>query len=117
MFFIFFPTKNLGCAGDGGMIVTDNEDLATICRALRTHGSGSDGYRAYNIIHNIQEDAMEDKGVDNTVYNPLKYYNYLIGQNSRLDEIQAVILRIKLGELDKWNHGRRENARFYNKKN
>lgn len=112
--FSFFPTKNLGCAGDGGMIVTNDDKLATICRALRTHGSGADGHKAYNIIHNIEEDTTEDKGNDNTVYNPLKYYNYLIGQNSRLDEIQAAILRIKLRELDKWNNKRRENAIFYN---
>ena len=112
--FSFFPTKNLGCAGDGGMIVTNDDKLANICRALRTHGSGADGHKAYNIIHNIEEDTAEDKGNDNTVYNPLKYYNYLIGQNSRLDEIQAAILRIKLRELDKWNNKRRENAIFYN---
>lgn len=112
--FSFFPTKNLGCAGDGGMIVTNDDKLATICRALRTHGSGADGHKAYNIIHNIEENATEDEGNDNTVYNPLKYYNYLIGQNSRLDEIQAAILRIKLRELDKWNNKRRENAIFYN---
>ena len=112
--FSFFPTKNLGCAGDGGMIVTNDDKLATICRALRTHGSGADGHKAYNIIHNIEEDATEDESNDNTVYNPLKYYNYLIGQNSRLDEIQAAILRIKLRELDKWNNKRRENAIFYN---
>ncbi len=112
--FSFFPTKNLGCAGDGGMIVTDDEELATICRALRTHGSGANGQKAYNIINNIEEETEEDKGTDNTVYNPLKYYNYLIGQNSRLDEIQAAILRVKLRKLDKWNDARRENARFYN---
>lgn len=114
--FSFFPTKNLGCAGDGGMIVTDDEDLATICRALRTHGSGANGHRAYNLINNIQEGVTEDKGAENTLYNSLKYYNYLIGQNSRLDEIQAIILRIKLKKLDRWNDVRRENARFYNQK-
>lgn len=111
--FSFFPTKNLGCAGDGGMIVTNDDNLATICRAMRTHGSGTNGQQAYNILNNIEEDATEDKGTDNTVHNPLKYYNYLIGQNSRLDEIQATILRIKLRELNKWNDARRENARFY----
>ena len=52
---------------------------------------------------------------DNTVYNPLKYYNYLIGHNSRLDELQAAILRVKIKEIDKWNNARRENAKFYNK--
>lgn len=114
--FSFFPTKNLGCAGDGGMIVTNDDDLATICRALRAHGSGADGNRAYNLMNNIDEDATEEEGADNTVYNPLKYYNYLIGQNSRLDEIQASILRVKLKELDKWNNARRENAKFYNKR-
>lgn len=112
--FSFFPTKNLGCAGDGGMIVTDDDDLATICRALRAHGSGANGHKAYNIINDIKEVAAEDNGTDNTVYNPLKYYNYLIGQNSRLDELQAAILRIKLRQLDKWNDARRGNARFYN---
>lgn len=112
--FSFFPTKNLGCAGDGGMIVTNDDELAIICRALSTHGSGAYGHKAYNIINNIQEDATDDNGTDNTVYNPLKYYNYLIGQNSRLDELQAAILRIKLRKLDKWNNTRRENARFYN---
>ncbi|MGI6426240.1 MAG: DegT/DnrJ/EryC1/StrS family aminotransferase [Natronincolaceae bacterium] len=112
--FSFFPTKNLGCAGDGGMIVTDNDNLAVICRALKAHGSGENGQKAFNIINNIDEDTAEDNAADNTVYNPLKYYNYLIGHNSRLDEIQAALLRIKLGEIDKWNNKRRENAEFYN---
>lgn len=112
--FSFFPTKNLGCAGDGGMIVTNDDELATICRALKTHGSGVNGQKAYNIINNIEEDTAEDNATDNTVYNPLKYYNYLIGQNSRLDEIQAAILRVKLRKLDDWNNSRREHARFYN---
>lgn len=112
--FSFFPTKNLGCAGDGGMIVTNNDNLATICKALRTHGSGADGRKAYNLLNKIDENMEEDNNVDNTVYNPLKYYNYLIGRNSRLDEIQAAILRIKLKELDKWNDMRREHVEFYN---
>lgn len=112
--FSFFPTKNLGCAGDGGMIVTNDDSLATICRALRTHGSGANGQQAYNILNNIEENTTEDKGTDNTVYNPLKYYNYLIGQNSRLDEIQAAILRVKLKELNGWNDARKENAEFFN---
>ncbi|GLI51896.1 glutamine--scyllo-inositol aminotransferase [Tepidanaerobacter syntrophicus] len=112
--FSFFPTKNLGCAGDGGMIVTDDDNLAALCRALRAHGSGADGQKAFNIINDIKEDAAEDSGNDNTIYNPLKYYNYLIGQNSRLDELQAAILRVKLRNLDKWNNARRRHARFYN---
>lgn len=114
--FSFFPTKNLGCAGDGGMIVTNDDNLATICKALRTHGSGENGKKAYNILNNINEEVEEDKSTDNTVYNPLKYYNYLIGHNSRLDEIQAAILRVKLPYLDEWNDKRRENARFFYEK-
>ena len=113
--FSFFPTKNLGCAGDGGAIVTDNDELAIICRALRTHGSGENGQRAYNLLNNISEDVAEDKSEDNTVYNPLKYYNYLIGHNSRLDELQAALLRVKLPQLDKWNELRREHAYLYNR--
>ena len=112
--FSFFPTKNLGCAGDGGMIVTNNDNLATICKALRTHGSGSNGKEAYNILNNIDEFLEEDNSIDNTVYNPLKYYNYLVGHNSRLDEIQAAILRVKLKSLDKWNNLRCEHVQFYN---
>jgi len=112
--FSFFPTKNLGCAGDGGMIVTNDDDLATICKALRIHGSGENGKRAYNLLNNIDEEVEEDTTQDNTIYNPLKYYNYLIGHNSRLDEIQAAILRVKLPYLDGWNDKRRQNARYYN---
>ena len=113
--FSFFPTKNLGCAGDGGAIVTDNDELATICRALKAHGSGENGQKAYNILNNITEEVVEDKSDDNTVYNPLKYYNYLIGHNSRLDELQAALLRVKLPELDKWNELRREHAYLYDR--
>ena len=98
--FSFFPTKNLGCAGDGGMIVTDNDDLAVIARALRTHGSG--------------EKVQTSEGSNDTIYNPLKYYNYLIGYNTRLDAIQAAILRVKIREIDKWNSRRREIVEQYN---
>ena len=89
--FSFFPTKNLGCDGDGGMVVTDNEDIARACRSLKVHGSGKDGLwtlkRQYEMEHkefpsNIKEGES-------------KYYNYLIGYNSRLDAIQAAILRKK----------------------
>lgn len=112
--FSFFPTKNLGCAGDGGMIVTDNDDIAIIARALRTHGSGENGQKAYNLLNNITEEVKTAEGVDDTVYNPLKYYNYLIGYNTRLDAIQAALLRIKLKEIDKWNSKRREIVKIYN---
>lgn len=111
--FSFFPTKNLGCAGDGGMIVTNDDNLATICKALRAHGSGENGQKAFNIINGIDEEVVEDNSSDNTVYNPLKYYNYLIGHNSRLDEVQAAILRIKLSKLEDWNKKRIEHAIFY----
>ena len=111
--FSFFPTKNLGAAGDGGMIVTNRDEIATICRALRTHGSGENGKKAYNYLHQIEEVVEADLSTDNTVYNPLKYYNYLVGHNSRLDEIQAALLRVKLTYLDQWNTKRREIAEIY----
>jgi dTDP-4-amino-4,6-dideoxygalactose transaminase len=111
--FSFFPTKNLGGFGDGGMIVTNDENIATICRALRAHGSGAYGHKACNLLNNIQEKIDDNKNTDNTVYNPLKYYNYLIGYNSRLDELQAAILRIKLKHLDSWNDARRQKAKIY----
>lgn len=113
--FSFFPTKNLGCAGDGGMIVTDNDDLAIIARALRTHGSGVNGQKAFNLINNEKENIINEIDDIESVYNPLKYYNYLIGYNSRLDEIQAAILSVKLKEIDKWNSRRRQIAEMYNR--
>ncbi len=94
--------------------MTKDENLGVICRALRTHGSGENGNKAYNLLNDIKESVDEDESTDNTVYNPLKYYNYLVGYNSRLDELQAAILRIKLRKLDTWNTKRRENANFYN---
>ncbi|MBW6411462.1 DegT/DnrJ/EryC1/StrS family aminotransferase [Clostridium weizhouense] len=113
--FSFFPTKNLGCAGDGGIIVTDNDEVATIARALRTHGSGENGQKAYNLLNNITEEVEKaSSDANDTVYNPLKYYNYLIGFNTRLDAIQAAILRVKLKHIDKWNEKRREIAGIYN---
>lgn len=112
--FSFFPTKNLGCAGDGGMIVTNNDDIATIAKALKAHGSGENGQKAYNLLNNIEEEVQKAEGANDTVYNPLKYYNYLIGYNSRLDAIQAAILNVKIKEIDNWNAKRREIAAVYN---
>lgn len=82
--FSFFPSKNLGGYGDGGMITTDNDDLAGRLKMLRTHGSRR------------------------------KYFNELVGYNSRLDEMQAAILRVKLRRLDAWNLARRQKAEIYN---
>ena len=106
--FSFFPTKNLGCAGDGGMIVTNNDDIAIIAKALKAHGSGENGQKAYNLLNNIEEEVQKAEGANDTVYNPLKYYNYLIGYNSRLDAIQAAILNVKIKEIDNWNAKREE---------
>lgn len=114
--FSFFPTKNLGCAGDGGVVTTSDDNIATIVKALRAHGSGENGQRAYNLLNKINEEINSSEGHDDTVYNPLKYYNYLIGFNSRLDTIQAAILRIKLRCIDNWNDIRRKNAKIYDEK-
>ena len=114
--FSFFPTKNLGTYGDGGLITTNNDNLATICRALKAHGSGENGEIAYNLFNNIEEEVKVDNQVDDTVYNPKKYYNYLIGHNSRLDELHAGILNIKLNYLDEWNSKRNSIAKYYNEK-
>ena len=111
--FSFFPTKNLGCFGDGGMITTNDDDLATIIRALKVHGSGENGMKAYAILNDEGVEVVEQNSGDNTVYNPLKYYNYLIGHNSRLDEIQAAILRIKLKHLDEYTENRRSISHKY----
>lgn len=114
--FSFFPTKNLGCAGDGGMLVTNDDKVATIAKALRTHGSGENGQKAYNLLNNITEEVATVKNADDTVYNPLKYYNYLIGYNTRLDAIQAAILSVKLRHIDNWNAKRREISKIYDEK-
>lgn len=111
--FSFFPTKNLGCAGDGGIIVTSDDDIATIAKALRTHGSGENGQKAYNLLNNLEENIQKVENADDTVYNPLKYYNYLIGYNSRLDAMQASILLEKIKHIDNWNSKRREIAEKY----
>lgn len=114
--FSFFPTKNLGTYGDGGLLTTNNDDLATICRALKAHGSGEQGEKAFNYLNKIEAVVEESVNVDDTVYNPKKYYNYLIGHNSRLDELHAGILAVKLPYLDKWNDNRIKNAEYYDTK-
>ena len=114
--FSFFPTKNLGTYGDGGLITTNNDNLATICRALKAHGSGENGEIAYNSLNDIKEEVKVDNQVDDTVYNPKKYYNYLIGHNSRLDELHAGILNVKLNYLDEWNKKRNDLAEYLSKR-
>ncbi len=81
--FSFFPSKNLGCYGDGGLLTTNNPDIAQQAQMLRAHGSKQ------------------------------KYHNELVGFNSRLDEIQAAILRIKLKTIDDSNDVRQQIAHRY----
>lgn len=113
--FSFFPTKNLSCTGDGGMIVTNDDNIAAISKALRSHGSGELGKNAYNLLKNIEGDpsVIVNNSCDS---NCSKYYHYLVGYNSRLDTLQAAILRVKLKFLDYWNDLRRSHADYYNLK-
>lgn len=108
--FSFFPTKNLGCDGDGGMILTDDESIARACRSLKVHGSGKDGLWTLKREYEMRGQAFPD----GMPVGESKYYNYLIGYNSRLDALQAAILRKKLNHLDEFIEERRNNARLYN---
>lgn len=108
----FFPTKNLGCAGDGGMIVTSNKGIYRCCQALRVHGSGLNGLFAYGVENGFDAD---EKMADFEGNLP-KYYNFVLGYNSRLDALQAAILNVKLHYLDSWNRRRQEIADLYNEK-
>lgn len=81
--FSFFPSKNLGCYGDGGMVTTQSDELAERLRMLRNHGS------------------------------KVRYYHDIVGYNSRLDELQAVVLRAKLPHIDRYNQERRRVAHRY----
>lgn len=110
--FSFYPTKNLGGAGDGGMVTTNSECLFTSLRAYREHGAGEYGAKTREIQEGIQEEIVVDEQVTQ-LYNPYKYYNYLIGYNSRLDAIQAAVLSTKLSHLDEYNERRTAIARKY----
>ncbi len=110
--FSFYPTKNLGGMGDGGMVTTNREETALILRSLREHGAGKRGAEARALLDGgtaetipLQETAP---GVD-----PYKYQNALIGYNSRLDAVQAAALSVKLGHLDAYNAAREEIAAWY----
>ncbi|MCR5688318.1 MAG: DegT/DnrJ/EryC1/StrS family aminotransferase [Lachnospiraceae bacterium] len=110
--FSFYPTKNLGGAGDGGMVTTGSDDLYTAVTAFKEHGSGEAGAKAYEIAYGIK--APVGTGEKKTeLYNPYKYYNYLIGYNSRLDAIQAAVLSVKLSHLDEYNANRAKIAKAY----
>ena len=82
--FSFYPGKNLGAYGEGGAVVTDDEEVARRVRLLRDHGSGR------------------------------KYHHEVVGYNFRLEGIQGAVLNVKLGHLDRWNRLRREHAALYN---
>ncbi len=82
----FYYSKNLGAYGEGGMVVTESRDIATQLQLLRNHGSST------------------------------RYYHSVLGMNSRLDELQAAVLRIKLRHLEQWNAARRELAGEYNRR-
>jgi dTDP-4-amino-4,6-dideoxygalactose transaminase len=108
--FSFFPTKVLGCDGDGGMVLTNDLDVAKACRSLKAHGSGADGLDTLERLYKIQGKEIPDSMPRGTT----KYYNYLVGHNTRLDAIQAAILRVKLRYMDSFIKRRRYNAELYN---
>lgn len=112
--FSFHPTKNLGAYGDGGMVTTDNDDFAIVLRALREHGAAQNGAKARELLYGIKDELADTKPTDaNALYNPYKYFNYLIGYNSRLDPMQAAILNIKLKYLGEFNASRERIAQRY----
>ena len=113
--FSFYPTKNLAAYGDGGMVATDDDEVATLCRALKAHASGKNGVRAARLLgETVGEGELDGLGQVDGFYDPYKYYNYLIGENSRLDSVQAAVLHTKLPHLKEFNAKRERNAERYN---
>lgn len=110
--FSFYPTKNLGGCGDGGMVTTNDDDLAVNVKALKEHGAGQNGAKALEILEGISETVSTTEQVTD-LYNPYKYYNYLIAYNSRLDALQACVLSIKLKHLEEYNGNRAKVAARY----
>lgn len=112
--FSFYPTKNLGAFGDGGMITTNDDELADVCRSIKAHAAGKLGAKAYSYLYKEELPELSDmEASENGLYDPCKYYNYFIGGNSRLDSIQAAVLNVKLPYLDKWNEKRFSTAQKY----
>ncbi|MCL2819356.1 MAG: DegT/DnrJ/EryC1/StrS family aminotransferase [Oscillospiraceae bacterium] len=109
--FSFFPTKNLGAFGDAGMITTNDDKLAIICKALREHGGGKTGANAKALLESLSIESEVKE--ENSLYNPHKYYNYLIGHNARMDVIQAAILSVKLKHLKSFTEKRTATANYY----
>jgi dTDP-4-amino-4,6-dideoxygalactose transaminase len=93
------------------MIVTNNKKTAKIVKALRVHGSGMAGAEAYALLNGSGMEESNYSEIKSQNIN--KYNNYIIGHNSRLDELQATILRVKLRYLDKWNNKRRSIVNKY----
>ena len=98
----FYPTKNLGAFGDAGMITTNSDRYATICRGFKEHGMAKTGAKARELLTGIA-DEFEETAPTDPLYNPYKYFNFLIGYNSRMDALQAALLTIKLEHLDGYN--------------
>ena len=114
--FSFYPTKNLGAFGDAGMITTNDDSLAIILRALREHGMAKNGAKARELLYGQKDEFDVESGSSEVLYNPYKYFNYLIAYNSRLDAIQAAILSLKLKFLDGYNKKRSEIASLYDQR-
>jgi len=110
--FSFYPTKNLGGCGDGGMVATDDDELNVIMHALHVHGSGKSGAEAASLLGGASEELNSAEEVTD-LYDPYKYFNYLIGYNSRLDALQACVLSVKLKYLEEYNEKRRKIAERY----